>query len=183
MIPMISTKISTATCQSYMKICKWSSLAPEVYHKYPDRIRNNLKDTYTRKHMSNFCAEEVICESIPCLHNATVSSLVWEAEESEQIFKLVSPSNWTPKKPWSVCPFSINLVPCCYILWSKPWENGQWQTGWRIFSYQTIFFLMGRCTITFDSVLHNSLFRKCTERNNLALVKNWQMEWIGLFPL
>lgn len=43
--------------------------------------------------MSNFCAEEVICESIPCLHNAMVSSLVWEAEESEQIFKLVSPSN------------------------------------------------------------------------------------------
>lgn len=46
--------------------------------------KNNLKDMHRRKPVSNFCAEEVIYESISCLHNAMVSSLVWKQNNQKK---------------------------------------------------------------------------------------------------
>lgn len=51
------------------------------------------------------------------------------------------------------------------------------------FLTRQFFFSMGRYKIIFDSVLHNILFRKSTERNSLALVVDGQKELIGLFQL
>lgn len=101
--------------------------------------------------------------------------LAWEVEELEPYFlELASSSNYSPTKPWGMCPLSINVIPYCYIPWLNPWGNRQWQNWMKNLFYTPMifFFSMGRQKIMFYSVQHETMFRKYPEKTHLSLVVN-----------